>query len=242
MNSRKIAFLPRILFFALVSAAVFSPLVYAESKPKLKICLNSSTGAMIAKSKCSKAEAPLNLNTILSSVATVKGDVGATGPKGDTGATGPTGPTGPKGDQGAKGVLGLGSPLPSGLTIFGYMEIDTHAVAANNDFRASASLPAPAPVVFSDSNVIVVNNTSVATGCGGSSCLHSAELALSLLCSGTSQNPSAPAGFVCIYPSGRINFSSIHALSDNQFGFFVSGNSVSAGDVLFRATWAYTVP
>ena len=239
MNCRKIALLLGTLFFAVVSAAVFSPLVYAEPKPKFKICLNSSTGAMIAKSKCSKAEAPLNLNTILSSVATVKGEAGATGPKGDTGATGPTGP---KGDPGVKGVLGLGSPLPSGLTIFGYMEIDTHAVSANNDFRAPASLPAPAPVVFSDSNVIVVNNSSVATGCGGSSCLHSADLTLSLLCSGTSQNPSAPPGFVCIYPSGRINLSSIHGLSDNQFGFFVSGNSVSSGDVLFRATWAYTVP
>lgn len=226
----------RLTFGLSISALLSSMTVYAESKPKLKICVNNTTGAIVAKSKCSKVEKVLSLDTIKSSVATIKGEAG---PKGDTGAIGATGP---KGEPGQAGVLGLGSTLPSGLTIFGYIELDSHTTGIGADFRASASLPAPAPQIFGDSNVVVVNNNFVNNGCGGMSCLTPSELALTVLCTGSAEVPTAPAGFVCVYPKGRVNFTSIQGTSDNQFGFFVSGNTANAGDVFFRATWAYTVP
>lgn len=60
--------------------------VYAAPKSALKLCVNNASGTIIAKNRCSKAESVLSVAALqqvaASSVAGLKGDVGAQGPAG----------------------------------------------------------------------------------------------------------------------------------------------------------------
>jgi hypothetical protein len=79
---------------------------------------------------------------------------GATGPTGPSGPSGPSGPTGPLGATGATGPNTLGSnPVAS------YYSMTTQAITNYN-----ATVPAPAPTVFSYDNIAVQQGVSLVSG------------------------------------------------------------------------------
>jgi hypothetical protein len=70
-------------------------------------------------------------------------------------------------------------------------------------------------------------------------------------CAGSAEAPSAPAGLLCVYPSGTTNISGLAVRAGtlgigdelaNEDGFYVFGSSVAIGDTVVRYTWAYTAP
>ena len=68
-------------------------------------------------------------------------------------------------------------------------------------------------------------------------------------CTGTSANPTAPAGKVCLYQSGlgNANVASLagfqyDSAADSKQGFGVRATSTAAGLVVARGAWAYTAP
>lgn len=60
--------------------------------PPLKLCVNNTTGAIVAKKACKFGE-----TTLTGQALQALGSAGPQGPKGDTGAQGPTGAPGAKG-------------------------------------------------------------------------------------------------------------------------------------------------
>jgi hypothetical protein len=63
---------------------------------------------------------------------------------------------------------------------------------------------------------------------------------------GSVDEPSAPAGTVCIYPqliAGGISSirSEAFPFDKSKYGFLVGWNTTT-GDTLFRGVWAYTAP
>jgi hypothetical protein len=158
---------------------------------------------------------------------------GPRGLRGLTGATGATGASGAKGDKGDKGDAGRSAltPLQSGETVYGTIG-SRHIAAAAGEFAANASLPIPAPVALDDDHVTVDGTPD--------------EVANT--CTGTSANPTAPAGHVCMYPyfTANLSQSSGHiwggADGTVKWGFQVSFSAAGAGGTVFFATWAYTAP
>ena len=99
---------------ALVTQVTISECVAATKKQRvLTLCLQLSTGKILAKAKCkSTTEAIVDASSFASFVPSGKGPQGAVGPqgpagpKGDPGAPGAQGPQGPVGPAGAGGVSG----------------------------------------------------------------------------------------------------------------------------------------
>src|SRR5262249_12564275 len=115
----------------------------------------------------------------------------------------------------------------------------------------SASFPAAAPAPITAAQVIVKYTTVLAQNCDN--CSPSAQDGL---CTGNAVNPTAPPGFVCVYPfivSGTLNDLRSIALgpilSADQTGSGTLGFSLAIEDAsdnhsgsLVQATWAYTAP
>lgn len=158
---------------------------------------------------------------------------GATGPAGGTGPQGPQGPQGPKGDQGAEGKPGAAifdGPIPSGKTVTGVYGVQL-PLAAGKKVVTSVSLPVRAPVALSDAVVNFESNASDATDKDAT-------------CTGSTSQPTAPAGKVCLYSNGSSGTAAYQGLADSAYGFKVEMTSNGGNDDFVRVagTWAYTAP
>jgi hypothetical protein len=118
-------------------------------------------------------------------------------------------------------------------------------------FVSFASLPAPAPVPLADASIIVKANPVLIAVCPGLVCLTPNEAANQSFCAGTSTNPTAPPGTVCIYPvdvTNTINAGTLEGRivptddgSASRFAFAVRyGTGIIENR--FVAIWAYTAP
>jgi hypothetical protein len=121
--------------------------------------------------------------------------------------------------------LDVTKPLPSGVTIRGFLNGDFHATGVS-DWRVSASYPVP--LAASPAGGYVDGETPGET------------------CTGTFANPTAPAGALCIYPDGASNpgiGTNNHYVSySTKWGFSVAWTATAAGDTFYPATWAVTAP
>ena len=170
---------------------------------------------------------------------------GATGVSGPQGVVGPQGAVGPQGPQGIRGESAF-EPIPAGRTVFGVVAADYYGSTAQTTWSSSVSLPAAAPAPFGNEVTVVKNNTEVDNECGGATCLHDDELAYSNNCTGTFTAPTAPPGWICIYPASVSNANQIRGLAvpsgSSRYGFVVRWRNTSVGGTSLRAVWAYTAP
>ena len=127
-------------------------------------------------------------------------------------------------------------------------------------FDALASLPAPAPQVFDgEDDIQVANTAAVDDDCGGGTCLTAEENDVAARCAGTPEDPTAPAGVVCIYPTQRLNaeflvgFNIVNGSNGNTpspgvfgsgfgLGWEATGDDDDDLDSAVLAVWAYTAP
>ena len=111
-------------------------------------------------------------------------------------------------------------------TIGGQVETES-----TGEWGFNASLPRVAPVALDDAHVVV--NGVDETGS---------------VCTGTSANPTASPGYICIYPYSTAGFTpsvsagGIWGVGTNNWGFQVSLNATSIGEVYWFANWAYRAP
>jgi hypothetical protein len=134
------------------------------------------------------------------------------------------------------GYLKYGTTIPSGKTVTGVFGIVDNAAAGGELKFDYASFPLPAPVGLPDANVNFKAGTPTATDGDAA-------------CTGTSANPTAPPGKVCLYQSGlsNANVASLAGFqydvaADSRQGFGVRAISTAAGLVVARGAWAYTAP
>ena len=174
----------------------------------------------------------------------LRGPRGIAGARGPTGLTGPAGPQGPKGDTGPPGASALNS-VPSGQTIHGAIGGDFHAFDSTaSDFGVDMTLPMPAPVGLSDDDVFV--NVLGWHDAGGQTQPTTTDTNPG--CSGSPENPTAPAGTVCIYVSGAdhafnlAGYSVLFGTEASKYGFKLKWDASQIGDTFVDATWAYKAP
>jgi hypothetical protein len=145
------------------------------------------------------------------------------GPRGARGERGLPGPEGPQGDAGPAGRSAL-TPLKIGETIRGAVAIDDQAREPIESFGTQISFPIPLSISTDAYYVdgVTPNET----------------------CTGAVDNPTAPPGTLCVYPSSASE-------NINGYGFIGVGNPVlgvgfsltttnDTGDVYFYGTWAVT--
>ena len=158
------------------------------------------------------------------------------GPRGIRGLTGVQGQPGPQGVQGVAGPPGRSAltPLQSGETVYGTVGA-LHYLSANAQVAANAALPVPAPVALDDAHVSVDGSDEAANECTGSSAA-----------------PTAPPGYVCIYPYAFVNtvaaslaghiFGGSDAAAGSKWGFQMTIAGLGGAGAGAFATWAYTAP
>ncbi|WP_193611761.1 hypothetical protein [Nocardioides lijunqiniae] len=132
-------------------------------------------------------------------------------------------PRGATGAQGAPGRSAL-TTLRIGETVTGVVGMDTEVAAAGGDLRTWASFPIP--------------------GTTGPLQVRIDGAAAETECTGVAGAPTAPNGFLCVYPQGAVNpvFGPLtHEVAyRNRLGFSVVWGPVSSGDTFFYGTYAYT--
>jgi hypothetical protein len=165
------------------------------------------------------------------------GPTGVAGAAGATGATGPTGPAGAAGQTGATGATGATgpagrsalTPLQTGETVYGVWGFNETADAAGEFFSSYLSLPIPAPVDINDAHVSIDGEDEPTSECTGSYA-----------------NPTAPAGYACLYPrnTAGVNIVDGHVPFSipTKYGFAMKAQSTLAGQVIAEGTFAYTAP
>jgi len=121
-----------------------------------------------------------------------KGATGATGPQGLTGATGATGPIGPTGPSGGGGGGGWSDTLPPGKT-------ETGAFAVRG-----LGAPGPEPTVTPISWSIPLTTADAAA-----ITQHLTDADGDATCTGSSSNPTAPPGMICLYVIEEHNMSAV---------------------------------
>ncbi len=148
--------------------------------------------------------------------------------------TGPRGDTGPRGPQGVPGTQGPAGPttttLPSGQSLRGWFNFDTVAGAVDQINGGSISFSlhlATAPTVM----VIPAGGPTT------------------VQCPGSVANPTAAAGFMCVYESTIQNVSGFFICSAatclstptaDPFGAEVFVHATAAGRFFVDGTWAVT--
>jgi hypothetical protein len=154
--------------------------------------------------------------------------------------------TGPAGARGASAF----DPIPSGTTVRGIIG-EVKDLTQNTNFVVFSSLLGIAPSPLADATVIVKANPVLLAVCPGQTCLSPNEQANQSLCTGTSTNPTAPAGAVCIYPVDVTNTIQPGSLEGLAIGTDDGSKSKSAFAVRFTTgiitnsfvgIWAYTAP
>ncbi len=172
----------------------------------------------------------------------IKGDTGAVGAQGPRGEIGPIGSTGAQGQRGLSGF----SEIPQGTTIFGVIGGDFYAPIMGAEWSISESMHAVPPTTYSNEMVVVQNNTIVDNNCDSATCLSNEELTYSNHCTGNASQPTAPGGWICIYPTSDNNADAMRAVAipsdKGQYGFLVKWTATHSGKSSFKAVWAYTAP
>ncbi|MDQ3769576.1 MAG: hypothetical protein M3370_08900, partial [Actinomycetota bacterium] len=155
-----------------------------------------------------------------------------------------TGAPGPKGDKGDPGTSVFTSSIPSGATVAGAWggRYIAPQLAGNNSYLISTSFPVKSPVPLADSQVNAAPNAAAQDPDPS--------------CTGSSDNPTAPAGKVCVYIS-RANNAAVAGfrLTDpgtagsspgDAYGFIVrildAGSVGNTATTNAEGTWAYTAP
>jgi len=146
----------------------------------------------------------------------------------------PGGATGPEGAAGPAGRSAL-AVLRSGEVVRGVIGARDNLGASLESITPYASLPIPAPVPLDNAHVNVSGNDDGAAPC-----------------TGTAAEPTAPAGYVCIY---RTASSAVTANNSNArglevpvaggspYGFRVAQDPQTPNTgAIFEGIWAYTAP
>jgi hypothetical protein len=151
---------------------------------------------------------------------------------------GPAGPQGPKGTDGTNGMNGepgtsiFKSTIPSGTTVRGAWGIGGGG-GGSGISETGVSLPVPSSTPL----------TSVKMAPDALAFMPDSS------CSGTDDEPTAPAGKACVYITNTESTSAVGASplegnpsGSDRFGFLVYANSMPADTVEAYGTWAYTAP
>lgn len=165
---------------------------------------------------------------------------------------------GPQGAAGASGARGPSAfdQLPSGTTVRGV--IGGWGNQSNLAFFTQ-SLPASSSTAIKSSDMIIAHTPRLigfcedSYGAGGiTTCLSADELAKNeTLCTGTFDNPTAPAGKVCIYPDvffagfdmeAQLVAASANPAEGSPFGFGLQWYTEPSSTSKLKASWAYTAP
>lgn len=192
------------------------------------LCLTKK-GAITTRLKCKSGETKLNASNL--------GALGLQGPKGDTG---------PSGEQGPQGPVSSGT-ISSGQTITGILG----ETMFPGSVGASASIVVDYGVKVAEAptseHIVVKANAALTSACGSDACLNSSDRDASAqaACTGTADAPTAPAGYVCIYPLSLLDVANNlqgHNTLNTKFGFQVFWIVGSGLKTSFIGTWAYTAP
>lgn len=186
-------------------------------------------------------QVPTSTVTGLSGIPGPVGPQGPTGATGAQGAPGPQGPQGPKGNTGATGERGGSAwdPIPSGQTVRGDVSyLLPEPNTAPQTYGFGFELPAPPPVTAP------LDNVNVGFGFPAQPGVNAAQV--NSACDGDYDNPTAPAGLLCIYVNtpALSNVSNLsRAVTWAEEG--VVGLSLTApavAPITLQARWAYTAP
>lgn len=152
---------------------------------------------------------------------------GAAGAPGATGPQGERGPAGPQGDQGPSGFSVFDGSLPSGKTMSGYFSLQM-PMANGERVMFGISFPVSAP-----SQPLGVRFAPGAGGEPGDT---------DPACDGSSEEPTAPPGLVCIYSKGNGGSNGYYAANLGRRGFSFSFASTGGAFSSYHGVWAYTAP
>lgn len=162
-----------------------------------------------------------------------EGAAGPAGPNGDNGERGPRGERGPAGPSGAQGPPGesvLPTVAKSGTTFSGVFVARTNADFANYPLEDAISFPIP--LAEKPANYDYVNQGDTSESCTGSAA-----------------EPSAPAGWLCVYESfylraftPEIRDPATDDFGPGRHGFRLRGFASQAGAAEYWGTWAVTAP
>jgi hypothetical protein len=136
-----------------------------------------------------------------------------------------------------RGVIGGDYEVPTGTNC-----------TDNCDFGGYASLPFPARSGLGDDDVLVDNQSWTTSGGQVLPDLDASESGSNAACTGTAQNPTAPAGKVCIYIAGGDNASAVKGVSvmpgtgTSRYGFKIVWSTTHDEDTFIDAVWAYRAP
>jgi hypothetical protein len=180
---------------------------------------------------------------------TNKSVVAAKCPKGYTVLADTSSFQGPAGAQGATGARGPSAfdTIPSGTTVTGFMA-QGEIARTDDSVWVFASIPAKIPTPLVDNKVIITANSVLLAGCGSINCLAMAEQVDNGLCTGTFENPTAPAGYVCIYLTdvplsiSPQSLQGVGLINNAPQGFAVYYVTSFDGYTSLEGTWAYTAP
>lgn len=139
------------------------------------------------------------------------------------------------------------SVVPPGSTIYGFVGVSARATGSSQRYSGYASYPLPTPIPVTPERIGILGGNNENADCAG-----------------TYEKPSAPPGFLCIYPgkpegyypSGEADIVNIKKGGDgnwdaeaypttfggDRYGFRIDAASNASGDMRFAATWAYTAP
>jgi Collagen triple helix repeat (20 copies) len=205
---------------------------------------NSVGTAQIRKGAVTLVKIKPSTRRILKGAKGARGAEGPRGPQGPQGPQGSQGQQGPKGEQGTPGTSVFSSSIPSGQTVTGAWggRYIAPQLAFNNSYLLTVGFPVKAPAPLADTDVNAAPDP--AAGDPDSSC------------TGSVNNPTAPAGKVCLYVGHAANASvtgfrlTIPGTGGTQpgdaYGFTVrvldTGTVGNTATTWAQGTWAYTAP
>ena len=143
----------------------------------------------------------------------------------------------------SSGFYAYGSSIPSGTRVqgaFGYQDVNDGTGAAGAFTSESVSFPVPAPDPLTDAEVGFTPAVAAIAG-------NDDEDAS---CTGTTANPTAPPGKVCVYPTTTTQIAADSADATqlagtggggSTFGFGID-SSATGSAANFHGVWAYTAP
>jgi len=162
------------------------------------------------------------------------GEKGANGLKGSSGATGPTGPTGDTGPEGSPWTDG--GTLPSGETEAGVWA--AYESKAEFELFAPISFPIPLAAPSEEAYVLAPGEIEKEEGPG-----------FEAGCTGSVENPTAPAGVLCAYIAEEENaYTFGFTVFKGEIGYQRSGTLVrpqvktNGQTAYINGSWAVTAP
>ena len=119
--------------------------------------------------------------------------------------------------------------IQSGETVTGAIGLGVDYSHAGIELTVHETLPRPAPVALSPNTVHVNGEDEIGN-----------------VCTGSSANPTAPPGQLCVYIEAfALNATQIKGSGNSRDGFTVGWQTANAGGTTpsgFFARWAYTAP